>query len=98
MVIYVKRRWFSMTKVRTTVYVDSEDKAKIRELSRKTMIPEAALWRKALSLLLQKYRTKPLDREKILETLREDFIRYNISKVYDKYKEEERKLEKELHS
>lgn len=87
-----------MAKVRTTVYIDPKDKAKIKELSQKTMIPEAALWRKALGLLLQRYRTKPLDREKILETLREDFIRYNISKAYDKYKEEERKLEKEIHS
>ncbi len=87
-----------MAKVRTTVYIDSKDKAKIKELSQKTMIPEAALWRKALGLLLQRYRTKPLDREKILETLREDFIKYNISKAYDKYKKEERKLEKEIHS
>ena len=69
-------------------------KNRLHELSETTGIPEARLWREALQLLLSQ-RAPKVDHEKeqALSQMRESMRRLKISKAYESYKTEERRLE-----
>ena len=83
-----------MPMIRTTVYVDSAEKDRLHELSERTGVPEASLWREALDLLLRE-RAPQVDRERkqALTQVRESMRRLKIRKAYDTHREEERGLE-----
>lgn len=83
-----------MSMIRTTVYVDSTEKDRLHELSETTGIPEARLWREALQLLLRQRAPKvDQEREQAISQMRASMRRLKISKAYDTYKAEERRLE-----
>ncbi len=83
-----------MPMIRTTVYIETAEKDRLHDLSERTGIPEARLWREALELLLrQRAPNVDQEREQALFQMRESMRRLKISKGYKTYKAEERRLE-----
>ena len=83
-----------MSKYRTTVYIEVEDKKRLEALSEQTLIPEARLWREALELLFKKrLKSKADSRREALSALRTSVRKHKITEAYESYKVEEKKLE-----
>ncbi len=83
-----------MSKYRTTVYIDVDDKKRLEALSEQTLIPEARLWREALQLLFEKrLPSKEEARHEALQTLRRSVRTHRIQESYETYKKEEKRLE-----
>jgi hypothetical protein len=83
-----------VARVRTTVYVEITDKERLEEISRRTGVPEARLWRQALKMLLEAPgESQDGDRDDALAELRRITRRLEISRAYRAYKMEERRLE-----
>lgn len=88
------RQEVGMSKYRTTVYIEVEDKKRLESISRQTLIPEARLWREALQLLFEKRIGVPAEtRSRVLQELRRTMKVHKIQEAYEEYKHEEKKLE-----